>query len=122
MTKELLDTESKYQTAVAIEATEAAKNEPVENRMAALVDRVELRHYFDSFISETPLSGAQRELNAELKAADNVIPWAAFAPTDDVEARADSVTELPVTSAAPRHPRLNASWRRRPAPTQAFRP
>ena len=93
-TAELLDTEAKFQTAVALEATEAAKNEPVENRMTDLVGRVELRSYFDSYISEKPLDGPQRELNAELKAADNVIPWAAFAPTDSTEERADATTDI----------------------------
>ena len=93
-TKELLDTESKYQTAVALEATEQAKNEPVENRMADLAAKVELRSYFDSAISGVPISGAEAEFNAELKAADNVIPWAAFAPTDSTEERADATTDI----------------------------
>ena len=94
-TKELLDTESRYQTAVAIEATESAKTEPVENRMADLVGRrsncgaTSIRLF-----RRRRSSGAQRELNAELKAADNVIPWAAFAPTDSTEERADATTDI----------------------------
>ena len=101
-TAELLDTESRYQTAVAIEATEQAKLEPVENRMEDLVSRISLKRYMDHAISETPISGAEKELNSELKAADNVIPWAAFVPHDlEERATTDISGKVRRTSASP---------------------
>ena len=101
-TAELLDTESRYQTAVALEATEAAKLEPVENRMEDLVSRISLKRYMDHAISETLISGAEKELNSELKAADNVFPWVAFVPHDlEERATTDISGKVRRTSASP---------------------
>ena len=104
-TKELLDTESRYQTAVAIEATESAKTEPVENRMADLIDRVELRNYLDAATRGVSLTAgsAEAELNKELKLdTDGEVPWAAISP---VEERTDDVSGAPTnvsrTAASP---------------------
>lgn len=102
-TQELLDVESKYQTAVALEATEAATHEPVEGRVADLVGRVELRNYLDAATRGVSVTGAEAELNKELKLdSDGEVPWAAIAP---VEERADDVSNSPTnvsrTSASP---------------------
>ena len=102
-TKELLDTESKYQTAVALEATEQAKNDPAENRMADLVGRVELRNYLDAATRGVSVTGPEAELNQELDLkTDGEVPWSAIAP---IEERTDDVSNSPTnvsrTSASP---------------------
>ena len=101
--KEYKDTSSEWRTAAALEATEEAKLEPVENRMTDLVGRVELRNYLDAATRGISVTGAEAELNKELKLdTDGEVPWAAISP---VEERTDDVSGAPTnvsrTAASP---------------------
>ena len=84
-TKELLDTESRYQTAVALEATEAAKAEPVDHpkRIGRKCASMLSSGYYDRPLTRrTPASTTRPsrlsdELNKALKPidADGEMPW-----------------------------------------------
>lgn len=95
---ELRETESKWRAAVALEETETPDDD--ETDMSDLTSRIELRAYFEHALSEgsDPLKGAERELNAELRAGDQVIPWEAFVTDDAIEERADAVTDITTAS------------------------
>ena len=102
LTNELVDVESQWRAAVALEANESP-DEP-ETRMDDLVSKVELRNYLDAATRGVAVTGAEAELNTELRLdVDGEVPWAAIAPLE--EERTDDVTNSPTnisrTAASP---------------------
>ena len=101
-TTELLDVESKYRTAVTLEATEREKEAPVESRMDDLVSRTELSRFVSAAASRTEIrDGAEYELLQEIKtpAVDELgwicVPWQVLAGPVETEERADVTTSAP---------------------------
>ena len=85
---------------------------PVEHRDGGMMDaetrafvqvrnRTRLGRYVGAFLDQTPLTGAEAELNEHrgLSTQGNVLPWDALLPAADagVEVRADVVTPAPAT-------------------------
>ena len=94
---ELRETESKWRAAVALEETETPDDETRD--MDDLVSKVELRAYLAHAIDgSNGLVGAERELNQELRASDQTIPWEAFVTNDMAEVRTDTPTDITTAS------------------------
>ena len=65
-------------------------------------NRTRLGRWFSSFLDQTPLNGAEAELNEHrgLSVQGNVLPWDALLPAagaGGVEVRADVVSPAPAT-------------------------
>ena len=90
---ELRETESKWRAAVALEETETPDDETRD--LDNLTSQVELRSYLDAATRGVAVTGAEAELNQELKLdTDGMVPFEAIAP---VEERADDISNAPDT-------------------------
>jgi len=91
---------AKYEAVLAAERTlrdksAAAEEEPEDARLGEVQERIECRNYVGAALRDAKLTGAEAEFNAERGLPDaNVMPWAALAPREPIEARDDDATTI----------------------------
>ena len=103
---EYRDVETKLRAAVVAEDQPAAehRDDTMDAETRAFVqvrNRTRLGRFFEAFVNQTPLTGAEAELNEHrwLSDAGNVLPWDALLPASGsgIEVRADAVSPAPAT-------------------------
>ena len=104
---EYRDVETKLRAAVVAEDQPAGehRDDTMDAETRAFVqvrNRTRLGRYFEAFLDQTPLTGAEAEVNEHrgLSVQGNVLPWDALLPAagaGGVEVRADVVTPAPAT-------------------------
>lgn len=98
--RELADLEGKLRE--ALKAEDRAEAEKAAE-IAPLTERIECRNYLQAAMTDNAVTGAERELQQELKLQDNAMPLEALDPGIRAEDRQDVATGVP--AAAIGHPR-----------------